>query len=77
MSAQNVLRNFNVLVKNRLGPYKIVLRHNNGRYWSTQSGWTKDISDIKDYDYYTDSQFWKQFLITAAGNIELSRKDFK
>lgn len=79
---EDILINFHYLVKNRLGPYKIVAKHNDGKYWSTMDGtWVQDKSRAHDYEYNPTKGIgmskWSAFLMTAAGDIALSNKDFK
>jgi hypothetical protein len=74
------LVNFRYLVKNRLGPYKIVVKRNdNGMYWSQPDNkWNADKSLAHDYGYNPGSTIiWSSYLMTAAGDIQLSIKDFK
>lgn len=92
MAAQNHIINFKGIVKNRLGPYKIVLKNQHGNYLS-QFG--RPITTIlKAFDYapfktmcifYDQKNFsglskdgyhYKSYLSMASGDIELQPEDF-
>jgi hypothetical protein len=87
---KELLINFNGLVKNRLGPYRIVLKNHNGMFLTSVDNWY--CSD-KAYDYCLwspdpqkvmyllfkdrDKFGGSAYLTTAAGDIELKREHFK
>lgn len=79
-TAQEVLINFHILIKNRLGPYKIVVKNEDGDYWSTTEGrWTKNIYRAHEYGYYPGNDFgskWATYVTTAAGDIKILSKDY-
>jgi hypothetical protein len=89
MVAQDHIINFNGIVKNRLGPYKIVLKNQNGDYLSDLAKPTPKLNRAFNYAEYitmcifydqkhhNDSKFnYKPYLTTASKDIELERKDF-
>lgn len=86
------LLNFEGLVKNRKGPFAIILKNNDGAELTDCSLWKKsDTSDIVGFDYLNHISNWirgalfsdqikygsKIYLTTSAGNIELTKANFK
>jgi hypothetical protein len=86
--SRETLANFHGLVKNRLGPHKIVVRQTpNGMYWCENlkeiggSKWVSDESQATDYSInginWVPAFCWKVYLTTSAGDIWLTEKDLK
>jgi hypothetical protein len=82
-----VLFNFDGLIKNRLGPYALVIKSDDGKYFSPVETWV--LSGGYDYSYSSLGEYLlkelnsracigaKIFLTTSAGDIELSEKDLR
>jgi hypothetical protein len=77
---QDLLPRFHMLVKNRLGPYKIIVSDpvNSYGYVKLNGGWTFNKNEAHDYTDMGKQIYegYKTYLTTAAGEIELLKKDF-
>lgn len=79
MQAKDSLINFQGLVKNRLGPYKIVVKDNYSQFFYRVCGWTQSVSEMYDHSSSRCPIFNNAttYLTTAAGYIQLKKEDFK
>lgn len=87
---KEVLVNFRSLVKNRQGPYSIVLRNKDGLYLSSYNKWVDPLRNSFHHydkywellafirDYNKECEHGGEFHLTsAAGDILLKESDFK
>jgi hypothetical protein len=90
INIKDILVNFNGLVKNRLGPYHIVLKNDKSEYQSSSNRWVL-FEEAFHYEIITLSYDYRKsesarlyhgkqgvfHLTTAAGDIPLKESDFK
>jgi hypothetical protein len=79
--AKDWIINFDGMVKNRLGPYRVIaIQNNSGKYWTDSGVWLDNKAAARDYVDNFGPPFgteYKTYLTTAAGDIELHKADCK
>src|ERR1019366_703395 len=91
MKLQDVIINWSGLIKNRKGPYHLVLKRNDEFYFGS-NGASSNLNSAYHYellnhygDWFDNCQifeaqrrlgFYKPYLNTAAGDIEITKSDF-